>query len=94
MPDAPVTVFDDGSTDRETCVILEDLSRKGWAKVMTPDAGPANGPAATHGGLYNNMQSFLDFHARSVWVLFLQDDTQIVRTFVTARPQSLEQISF
>jgi hypothetical protein len=94
LPNVPVTVFDDTSTDKETCAILEGLSRDGWAKILTSQ-GLTGFPKSTpplNGGLYENIQLFLDVHARSSWALFLQDDMQVVRIFTQYDREMLTRI--
>lgn len=93
MPDVPITVFDDRSTDKETSAILEGFNREGLAKILTPQASRDTREGCTpHGGLYENIQSFLDVHARSSLALFLQDDTQIVRRFTQHDRWMLDRI--
>jgi hypothetical protein len=85
MPGVALTVYDDASTDPQTRAILEDMTRNGTGKVLVAVSSENPGLLSRlNGGLYQNMQSFLDSHACTRWVLFLQDDTQIVRGF-TAR---------
>lgn len=70
MPGALVTVFDDNSTDSETLAVLDRLA--------LPVVRPMADGGQRHGGLYANMQAAVD-RATRPWVLFLQDDMQVVR---------------
>jgi hypothetical protein len=70
MPDVPVSVHDDNSTDPETCALL--------GRLDVPVIQPTRTGTTLLGGLYNNMQAALDA-ARTEWIFFLQDDMQIVR---------------
>ncbi|MBY5994082.1 glycosyltransferase family 2 protein [Ferrimonas balearica] len=69
---ASVCVVDDNSEDPETCQYLDNLPE--GVGLLQPDQKEKS----RHGGLYNNMQSALD-SATSEWVLFIQDDMQLVR---------------
>ena len=75
MPGVPVCVHDDNSTDPETCALL--------ARLDVPVIRPARTENALLGGLYSNMQAALDA-ATSEWILFFQDDMQIVRDVTEA----------
>lgn len=94
MPDAPVTVFDDGSTDSETCAVLARLRQEGAITVLVADNStrPSGPGAQLNGGLHLNMQSFMDDHARCSMVLFLQDDTQVVRRVTRRDFANIQQI--
>jgi hypothetical protein len=93
MPDSPITVFDDRSTDKETRGILEGLDREGRITILT---GPSRLESVrctrAYGGLFENIQSFVDVHARSSCAIFLQDDTQIVRRFTEHDREEIERI--
>ncbi len=70
MPLVQVTVYDDDSDDPETLDVLAKCD----ATVVT--CRSAQG--LRHGNLYRNMQRALD-ECETDWLLFLQDDTQVVR---------------
>ncbi|MGR3436827.1 MAG: glycosyltransferase family 2 protein [Shimia sp.] len=72
MPGVPVTVYDDRSDDPAQLRLLED-----WG---VPVVRPSATEKARHGGLYANMDRALA-GTRAEWVLFLQDDMQVVRPF-------------
>ncbi|MHC0052812.1 glycosyltransferase [Actibacterium sp. D379-3] len=74
LPGARVRVYDDGSDAPETLAYLDTLGDL----VIRPDRARA----ARLGGLYGNMQAALDA-AEGEFLLFLQDDVQVVRA-VTA----------
>jgi glycosyltransferase involved in cell wall biosynthesis len=92
MPNSRVTVFDDGSTNSETCAALDRLRKEGVVSVLTADESSKNSKFDTqlNGGLHANMQTFIDDHACSALVLFLQDDTQVVRK---VKSRDLEDIA-
>lgn len=71
-PGMPLSVVDDASDDPATVDVLRQLP-----PGVTLLSGGAS-DAGRHGGLYANMQRALDA-CRSDFVLFLQDDMQIVR---------------
>ncbi len=72
LPEAKVTVVDDGSGDPDTREVLEHL----------PDGvglmRPREASGAKYGGLYRNMQAAYE-SAEADFVLFTQDDAQVVR---------------
>lgn len=70
-----ITVFDDNSTDPETCIILESIARE--HRVITPS--PEDHTQYKCGGLYRNMQLALNDCPSNTLLCFIQDDTQIVR---------------
>lgn len=74
---APVTVIDDQSDDPYTLAVLEKYGSK--LRVVT--AGEALISEHKTGGLYNNMRfAFREAHnSGKRFVLFLQDDMQLVR---------------
>ena len=94
MPDAAVTVFDDGSTDGETCAVLADLSREGAVNVLVAreSSRGSNSKPLLNGGLHENMQRFIDENARCPLALLLQDDTQLVRAVTPRDRQDIDQI--
>jgi hypothetical protein len=94
MPDTPVTVFDDGSTDSETCAVLARLRQEDGVTVLVADDSTrtSKSNALLNGGLHANMQTFIDGHARSTMVLFLQDDTQVVRRVTSQDLDDIAQI--
>lgn len=70
LPDVTLRIYDDGSDDAETLKVLhmyEDYLGFG-----------RGGLRSKHGGLYGNMQTALD-ECETDYLLFLQDDMQIVR---------------
>ncbi|MEL6702133.1 MAG: glycosyltransferase, partial [Pseudomonadota bacterium] len=69
-PDARLRVYDDGSDDPQTLALLDSLGDR----AVRRDPGDTS----RHGGLYGNMQFALD-QAEGDWLMFLQDDMQIVR---------------
>jgi hypothetical protein len=73
----PITIIDDGSTDRASRAVLAQAERDGHRVIR--QAGGANG---AWGGLQRNMGLALEL-AESRVALFLQDDLQFVRS-VTA----------
>lgn len=65
-----ITLYDDDSTDKRT---LEYLSSQAYPVINCGNSG-----SNRHGGLYENMQLALEA-TKSKYLLFLQDDTQLVR---------------
>ncbi|TDT44342.1 glycosyltransferase involved in cell wall biosynthesis [Halospina denitrificans] len=84
VPDAHVVIFDDDSTDPETCTFLASLEER--HTVLKP------GSVSSHrlGGLYDNMQAALDYCRDESLVCFLQDDTQVVRHLDSSEIGELE----
>lgn len=72
IPDAQILVVDDASDDPEQAAVLREAEQNG-ARVLTGGA-----ESSWHGGLYGNMQRALD-ECQTSLLLYLQDDTQIVR---------------
>lgn len=70
LPQARVVVYDDLSDDPETQAVL--------AALKVPFVQPTAVAKATHGGLYVNMSRALA-DAKTEYLLFLQDDMQVVR---------------
>lgn len=68
-PDWPMKIYDDGSDDPETLAVLGKYGGTVYGRRSTD---------GRHGGLYVNMQRALD-EAESDFILFTQDDHQIVR---------------
>ncbi|MBY5994085.1 glycosyltransferase [Ferrimonas balearica] len=68
----PVCVVDDNSDDPETRTVLANLPD--GVTLFQPPPQEEN----RHGGLYDNMQLALE-RVDSEWLLFLQDDMQLVR---------------
>ncbi len=76
MPDTvPLRLFDDGSTEEGACAYLRQLEQD-YPGLVELNSGTDSG---RHGGLYANMQKALAW-APSRYLLFLQDDVQMVRT--------------
>ena len=73
LPEAKVTVVDDGSTDPDTRNVLENLP--GGVGLLQPRAKKDE---QWYGGLYQNMRAALQC-AEADYVLFTQDDAQVVR---------------
>ncbi|SFD36949.1 Glycosyltransferase involved in cell wall bisynthesis [Thiohalospira halophila DSM 15071] len=73
MPNYPITIVDDGSTDPEVIETLDCV--RGYADVIVNDREEKS----YLGGLYNNMQFALDSSVNCDLALFIQDDQQIVR---------------
>ncbi|MFP4351400.1 MAG: glycosyltransferase family A protein [Puniceicoccaceae bacterium] len=73
MPAAKVTVVDDSSTDPDTVRFLENLPP--GVGLMRPKEERR---AKWNGGLYENMQAAYE-SAEADFVLFTQDDAQVVR---------------
>ena len=72
-PDSSITIIDDGSQDPETVRILESFPEE--IRVLRQERNNV----AKLGGLYHNMQIAVDDSKDDELVMFLQDDTQIVR---------------
>jgi len=70
LPGAVIRVYDDNSDDPATKAVLADLG----VSVITPESSDAR----RLGGLYSNMQTAL-MAAETPWILFLQEDMQMVR---------------
>ena len=81
MPFARIRVFDDRSDDPETVAYLKTLGDA----VHIRDGGET----ARLGGLYANMQSAVD-NCKAPYVMFLQDDMQIVRPVDTVDLQTFD----
>lgn len=94
VPGVPVTVFDDASTDPETCAILRDVSRKGWARVLVAASPPKGRSPRSDGGFNANIQSFVDVHAIRPYALILQDDLQVVRPLECRDIEGLDKVFF
>lgn len=77
-PDATIHIFDDQSKDTDQLAYLEELAGKDNIKIF-----PGSGEKSQHGGLYRNMQLALDTCKTEI-LLFLQDDTQLVRRITSA----------
>ncbi|HEY7772772.1 MAG TPA: glycosyltransferase [Marinagarivorans sp.] len=78
VPNATVSVFDDNSTDPETQQILQTIAQS--HAIVQPDV---TGKQCKHGGLYDNMQAALLGSQSDDYIVFLQDDTQLVRPLQT-----------
>jgi glycosyltransferase involved in cell wall biosynthesis len=83
MPWARVCVYDDDSDDPSTVRVLKDLD--------VPVCRPDKTTPGRHGGLYRNMQRALD-EAETRWILFLQEDMQIVRPVGRAEMQLVQAL--
>ena len=69
----PITVVDDNSTDNGTVEFLKNLPES--IKLIQH----AEKDDTRHGGLYNNMQTAVEVSDEKDFILFIQDDMQIVR---------------
>lgn len=79
LPNCPVTVYDDGSTSRETISALVE-----WSGIIPIHRRPPQVGTGRVGRLHENMSEALD-QAKSVgatYALMLQDDMQVVRSLV------------
>lgn len=90
-PEYPITIVDDQSDDEEAKALLNELEQK--YRVVQPDSGQYLSDAQRTGGLYNNMQFALqDARDRGVdWVLFVQDDIQLVRSITEKDIESIHE---
>lgn len=70
MPFAEISVYDDNSTDPQTCAVLD--------RLQEPVRRPDRLMTSRHGGLYRNMAAALA-DATTPLMLFLQEDMQVVR---------------
>lgn len=82
-PLATLTVVDDNSSDPATVEFLKKLPEQ--VNLIQPNKAEGT----RHGGLYNNMQTALN-SADSEWVLFIQDDMQLVRPLDESDYQYIE----
>ena len=96
VPQYPITVIDDGSTDPEVSKVLKDFYER-----VTIVQSERKDKEQYLGGLYANMQYAIDNPSGEKWALFIQDDQQIVRNidradidhweqFFDAYPEALE----
>lgn len=76
-PGSKIVIFDDDSDDPETLFDLHEIGKK-YTVIQ-----PSHSSSHHLGGLYENMQSALDYCKEEELLCFLQDDTQLVRA-VTA----------
>jgi len=83
LPEVKVTVFDDYSDDPYTVSYLKQLGDK----VILG----ADGKTMRHGNLYKNMQMALDLSSQR-FLLFLQDDIQVVRAITTQDINNIDAI--
>ncbi|MBN2759723.1 MAG: glycosyltransferase family 2 protein [Rhodobacteraceae bacterium] len=74
LPGAPVLVMDDASDDPAQISLLDEARTLADVRVIV-----ASGKAGFHGGLYGNMQHALA-ECQTQFLLYLQDDTQLVRS--------------
>jgi len=75
-PMCKATIVDDGSTDEETIQVIQAAKKDLQFHVINMQEDASN---QKHGGLYANMQWVLDNGASEEKILFVQDDTQLVR---------------
>lgn len=83
MPEIPYFVYDDNSTDLDTASYLKTIAKN----VIRSKKDVSD----RHGGYYQNMQSALD-HAKSDYVLLIQDDMQVVRPFLDSDIADIDAI--
>ena len=83
MPQARVVVYDDLSDDPETAAFLSNLS--------VPVVQPTLVEKARHGGLYTNMATAFA-EVDTDYLMFLQDDMQIVRPVESSDIDALDMI--
>jgi glycosyltransferase involved in cell wall biosynthesis len=83
MPWAEVVVYDDASEDPETRAVL--------AALPVPVHRVTKADKGKHGGLYANMQKALD-QATTRYLMFLQEDMQIVRPVDAADIATIDRI--
>lgn len=86
VPDAEIAIFDDNSSDPETCLYLEEAKKN--CQVITPDIRGT----IKHGGLYHNMNAALELYLNRPLLCFLQDDTQVVRHLPSDEIQGFESL--
>ena len=85
-PMCTVTVFDDASTDVETLAVLAEVGKR--HRVIQPQQAQMT---SKHGGLYGNMQVAFEQTLDDDLMLFLQDDTQLVRPIDAQEIVELQQ---
>jgi glycosyltransferase involved in cell wall biosynthesis len=78
-PDLPVTIIDDNSDDKNTLKVLQELSER--YTIIRND--PIDMKEEKTGGLYGNMNLAMQEAKNNEYeyVLFIQDDMQMVRDF-------------
>jgi glycosyltransferase involved in cell wall biosynthesis len=74
LPGAPVLMMDDASDDPAQLALLQEARQTDGVRVIV-----ASGDAGFHGGLYGNMQRALA-ECDTRFLLYLQEDTQLVRS--------------
>jgi glycosyltransferase involved in cell wall biosynthesis len=74
MPNASILVMDDASDDPQQGTVLAELERDKATRVLRRVTATSN----MHGNLYENMQRALA-ETQSNYLMYLQDDTQLVR---------------
>lgn len=87
LPDCKVVIYDDQSDDPETLEALSELSQSG-CRIVTSSATDLR---ERHGGLYSNMQRALN-ECETRYLIYLQDDTQVVRLFDQETAHVVRQI--
>lgn len=75
LPGHPLTVVDDHSNEPETRRVLQEVEAAGIPILQPPETGGKG----RYGGLYANMQRAYESAPEGSWILFIQDDTQMVR---------------
>ena len=107
QPDVPLAIFDDGSDDKPTVAALESIQRHPGVYVFSPHCSRRLTADTGRGGLYANMNQALAWASglAAEFVLFLQDDVQIIRTvteediehvrlFFSDNPNALQLLPF
>jgi glycosyltransferase involved in cell wall biosynthesis len=85
-PSVTLHIFDDKSSDPDQIAYLAELASRDNIKVFS-----GSGDKSQHGGLYNNMQLALESCDTEI-LLFLQDDTQIVRRITSADIHTIKRV--
>jgi len=87
LPGCKVVIYDDQSDDPYTLSVLSELAQMGCEVVTNTDADLQE----RHGGLYTNMQMALNKCATD-YLIFLQDDTQVVRFLESKTAQTIRDL--
>jgi len=94
MPLSPITIFDDLSSDSTTNAIIDDISRNCFVRVIQPSRIHTDSKQASRkvGNLNHNMNLFISHYRRLRYILFLQDDMQLVRSFTPTDELNVAQL--
>jgi glycosyltransferase involved in cell wall biosynthesis len=73
-PEISLAIFDDGSTEPETLLVLRELEGRAYIHTNEPDRNER------HGGLYANMNAAIKYACKSDYryAYFVQDDMQFL----------------